>query len=210
MSIYSFALLLGAAGLAIMGLSGFSHVLGGHHAGHGHGGAHAGHHLAQARAGMHSRAAAQLRGVRGGGSRVLWALLSPRPLFSALLGFGAVGSVLQPHVAGVPLLAAAVAGGLAFEAFVVRPLWNFLFRFESAPALTLEHSIGDVARAATSFDASGNGLVTLELDGQVVQLLGCLRREDSEAGVRVHAGDQLQIDDIDAERNRCTVRPLGL
>ena len=210
MSIYLFALVLGAAGLALMGLGGFAHVLGGHHVGHGHGGAHTGHHLAHARGGMHGRGAMQLRAIRGNGSRALWALLSPRPLFSALLGFGVVGSALESHVGGVPLLVAAVAGGLAFEAFVVRPFWNLLFRFESAPALTLEHSIGDIARAATSFDASGNGLVTLELDGQIVQVLGCLRREDREAGVRVRAGDQVQIDDVDAERNRCTVRPLGL
>jgi hypothetical protein len=126
-----------------------------------------------------------------------------------MLGFGVVGSVLEPHIGGAPLALAAVAGGLAFEAFVVRPFWNFLFRFESSPAQTLEHSIGDVARAATSFDASGSGLIALELDGQVVQVLGSLRREDRDAGVRVRAGDPVQIDDIDPERNRCTVRPLG-
>lgn len=203
MSIYSFALVLGAAGLALMGLSGFMHVAGGHHAGHVHG-AHTGHHFAHVRGGFRGRG-----GIRGGGARALWALLSPRPLFSALIGFGVVGSVLGPHVGGVPLLVAAVAGGLAFEALFVRPLWNFLFRFESSPAQTLEHSVGDIARAATSFDAAGNGLVTLELDGQVIQVLGSLRREDREAGMRVRAGDSVQIDDVDAERNRCTVRPLG-
>ena len=204
MSIYSFALALGAAGLAVMGLSGFVHVAGGHHAGHTHGGGHAGHHFAHARGGIRVRG-----GARGGGARTLWALLSPRPIFSALIGFGVVGLLLESRLGGVALLALATAGGLAFEGFVVRPFWNFLFRFESAPAQTLEYSIGDVARAATSFDASGSGLVTLELDGQVVQVLGCLRREDREAGIRVHAGDPVQIDDVDAERNRCTIRPLG-
>ena len=207
MSIYAFALALGAAGLALMGMSGFAHVFGGHHAGHAHGGAH---HLAHGRGGAPGRVGMQARGGLGGsGSRALWALLSPRPVFSAMVGFGVVGSLLESHLGGVPLFGAAVAGGLAFEVFVVRPLWNLLFRFESAPALTLEHSIGDVARAATSFDASGCGLVTLELDGQIVQVLGSLRREDREAGVRIRAGDPVQIDDIDAERNRCTVRPLG-
>lgn len=204
MSIYSFALALGAAGLALMGLSGFMHLAGGHHAGHTHGG-HTGHHLVHARGGLRGRGA-----IRGGGTRALWALLSPRPLFSALVGFGVVGSILSPHVGGAPLLAAAVAGGLAFEALFVRPLWNFLFRFESSPAQMLEHSVGDVARAATSFDAAGNGLVALELDGQVIQVLGSLRREDREAGIRVRAGDAVQIDDIDPQRNRCTVRPLGI
>jgi hypothetical protein len=202
MTLYSFALALGAAGLVLMGLSGFVHAPGGHHTGHAHGTGHAGQHLG------HARAGARGGGVRAGGTRALWALLSPRPLFSALVGFGVVGSLLESKIGGAPLLGLAIIGGLAFEALLVRPLWNFLFRFESAPALTLEHSIGDIARAATSFDAAGNGLVALELDGQVVQVLGSLRREDRDSGVHVRAGDPVQIDDIDAERNRCTVRPL--
>jgi hypothetical protein len=48
--------------------------------------------------------------------------------------------------------------------------------------------------------------VALELDGQMVQLLGTLHREDKEAGVRVRAGDPVRIDEVDAERNRCIVR----
>jgi hypothetical protein len=203
MSIYSFALALGAAGLVLMGLSGFVHLAGGHHAGHGHW-SRAGH-LGHTRGGMHVRAS----GTKASNARALWALLSPRPLFSAFVGFGAVGSLLESHLGGAPLLAVAVVGGVAFETLFVRPFWNFLFRFESSPAQTLEHAIGDVARAATSFDASGSGLVTLELDGQVVHVLGCLRQEDRDAGVRVRAGDPVEIDDIDPERNRCTVRPLG-
>lgn len=207
MSIYSFALALGATGLALMGLSGFVHMAGGHHAGHAHGGSHAGHHFAHARGALRGRAAG--RGSAGA-TRTLWALLSPRPLFSILVGFGVAGVLLESRLDGAALLGVAIAGGLAFEGMLVRPLWNFLFRFESSPAQTLEHTIGDVARAATSFDAGGNGLVMLELDGQVVQVLGSLRRQDREAGVRVHAGDPVQIDDIDPERNRCTVRPLGI
>ena len=204
MSVYSFALALGAAGLVVMGLSGLAHVAGGHHGAHAHGGSHMGHNLAQARGGFRARG-----GGRGAGPRTLWALLSPRPLFSMLLGFGTVGVVLPSTLGGAPLFATAAAGGLLFEALLVRPLWNLLFRFESTPALTLESCIGDVARAATTFDAAGNGLITLELDGQVVQVLGSLRREDRDAGIRVRAGDPVSIDDIDAERNRCTVRPLG-
>src|SRR5690242_21629030 len=57
-------------------------------------------------------------------------------------------------------------------------------------------------RSATSFDAKGDGLVALELDGQLVQLLGTLHREEQEAGVRVRAGDAVRIDEVDAERNR--------
>src|SRR3982750_4427620 len=150
MNIYEFSLALGAAGLGIMGLSGFAHTVGGHHAGHAAPSSHTGHHAISVRGGA--------RGIRGagarGGTRVLWALLS-----------------------GSLLFAVAVLGALLFELGLIRPLWNFLFRFESAPAMTLETCIGDEARAATSFDAHGNGLIALELDGHFVQLLGSLPRE---------------------------------
>jgi hypothetical protein len=43
----------------------------------------------------------------------------------------------------------------------------------------------------------------------VVQLLGELRPEDRAAGVRVRAGDRLRVEDVDGERNRCTVSYLG-
>ena len=203
MSIYEFSLALGAAGLGIMGLSGFAHTVGGHHAGHAAPSSHTGHHAISVRSGA--------RGIRGGarsGTRLLWALLSPRTLFSLCVGFGASGLVLRSVIGGSLLFAVAVLGALVFELGLMRPLWNFLFRFESAPALTLETCIGDEARAATSFDAQGNGLIALELDGQLVQLLGSLRREDRDAGIRVRAGDSVRIDDVDAERNRCTVRAV--
>lgn len=204
MSMYEFSLALGAAGLGIMGLSGFAHTVGGHHAGHATPSSHTGHHAISVRAGA--------RAIRGGGTRggtrLLWALLSPRVLFSLCVGFGASGLILRTALGGVLLLVLAVLGALTFELGLMRPLWNFLFRFESAPALTLESCIGDEARAATSFDAEGNGLIALELDGQLVQLLGSLHREDRDAGIRVRAGDPVRIDEVDAERNRCTVRAV--
>jgi hypothetical protein len=202
MTVYEFSLFLGAAGLGIMGLSGFAHTIGGHHGAHASHGLHAGHRGASMRGGMRVGRGAG----RAGGARALWALLSPRPLFSILVGFGAVGTILHPVLPGALLLPVAAAGGILFEFGLTRPLWNFLFRFESAPALTLESCIGDEARAATSFDAKGDGLVALELDGQLVQLLGTLHREEQEAGVRVRAGDAVRIDEVDAERNRCIVR----
>lgn len=202
MDIYGFALALGAAGLGIMGLSGFAHTVGGHHGAHASQSSHTGHHAAAVRGGVRTGPG------RAAGTRALWALLSPRPIFSILLGFGAVGLILHPVVPSAFLFALAALGGALFEFGITRPLWNFLFRFESAPALTLESCIGDEARAATSFDAKGNGLVALELDGQVVQLLGTLHREDRDAGVRVRAGDPVRIDEVDPERNRCTVRRI--
>jgi hypothetical protein len=202
MTIYEFSIALGAAGLGIMGLSGFAHTIGGHHGAHAPHGAHTAHHGGSVRGGLRAARAAG----RGSATRALWALLSPRPLFSILVGFGAVGMILHPIVPGALLLPVAAAGGILFELGIIRPLWNFLFRFESAPALTLESCVGDEARAATSFNAKGDGLVALELDGQMVQLLGTLHREDRDAGVRVRAGDPVRIDEVDAERNRCIVR----
>jgi hypothetical protein len=206
MNIYEFSLLLGAAGLGIMGLSGFTHAIGGHHGAHAAHGPHTGHHAGSVRGGMRAGRGTGRGAGKVGGTRALWALLSPRPLFSMLVGFGAVGLILQPILPGALLLPVSAAGGILFELGITRPLWNFLFRFESAPAMTLETCIGDEAHAATTFDARGDGLVALELDGQMVQLLGTLHRDDREAGIRVRAGDSVRIDEVDAERNRCIVR----
>ena len=125
------------------------------------------------------------------------------------VGFGAAGVLLRHTIGGVALFAAAVVGGVLLERLLVAPLWRFTHRFESAPAMTLESAITDDAHAVSSFDARGQGLVAIELDGQVVQVLGTLRSEDLQAGVRVRAGDRLRIEAVDGARNRCTVSYLG-
>jgi translation initiation factor IF-1 len=83
-----------------------------------------------------------------------------------------------------------------------------MMRFASAPALTLESVLEDEVQAVTGFDAEGHGLVTVEVDGQVVQVLATLRSEDRAAGVRVRAGDRLRVEEVDDRRNRCVVSPL--
>jgi hypothetical protein len=208
MDAYSFSLALGAAGLGVMGLSGLAHSHIGHHvAGHRDGSLHLGHRAAGGRAHVRGHGGRHAGGAHGSiTSRALSMLLSPRLAFSLLVGFGATGLATGSVLHGDLRLIAALVGAGAFERLVMTPLWNYLFRFESSPALTLETSIGDEARAATNFDADGNGVVALELDGQLVQLLGHLRREDRDAGVRVRAGDRVRIDEVDAGRNRCTVR----
>jgi hypothetical protein len=142
------------------------------------------------------------------GSRAL-ALLSPRLMFSFLLGMGTAGLVARPLVgqAGdLVVFALAVLGGVAFERYFVSPLWNFMSRFESNPAATLESAVTDEAKAITNFDDSGHGLISLEVDGQVVQCLGTLSTTERDAGIRIRAGDLVRIEDVDASRNRCTVR----
>ena len=203
---YTFSLTLGGVGLGVMALSGFAQAI---HAGHSHGAhAHSSHGHADH---AHDHTAAHVaHGVpRAHMSSKLLALLSPRVAFSVLVGFGAAGLLLQPVLAEPWLLLASLGGGVGFEWLAVGPLWRFLFRFASAPAMTLESAIDDEARAVTSFDASGHGLVAVELDGQVVQLLATLTAAERNAARKVRAGDRLRIEAVDTARNRCTVTYLG-
>ena len=133
--------------------------------------------------------------------------LSPRVLFALLIGFGAGGLLAQPL--GEPWrLGAAILGATAFEALLVGPIWRFLFRFESSPAATLESAIEDDARAVTGFDMNGNGLVAVEVDGQIIQLLATLAADDRSRGVRVRTGDVVRVAEVDAARGRCIVRSI--
>ena len=219
MDLYLLAFVLGVTGLAVMAVGAL-----GHHGavGRGHGGqAHAGQaHAGQAHAAPGRGAVARgarARGARGpNGSRdalgagrdLLLTIASPRVLFAVLLGVGAAGLLLRPFLHAAVLLAvAAVVLGVLFERGAVAPMWRFVERFASAPAQTLETALYDHAHAASGFDARGEGLVALELDGQIVQLLGRLCPEDRAR--RVRAGDRLRIEDVDAERNRCTVSVAG-
>ncbi|HEX8429917.1 MAG TPA: hypothetical protein VF625_01475 [Longimicrobium sp.] len=228
MDSYLFCLILGFAGLLVMSLAGFghggghSHGHGGHdvgdvslhaghvgHASHGHVG-HAGHgHGAHHAGNAHHHGDGHHGAERGGAGSWFLQLLSPRVLFSVLVGLGATGLLARPYLGGIFLFLAALLGGIAFERVLVAPLWSFLFRFASAPALTMESSLLDTATAVTGFDAAGDGLVALEVDGQVLQILASLRPEDRAAGVRVRAGDQLLVESVDGARNRCVVSWTG-
>ena len=218
MDLYFTALALGAVGLLAMALSGF--VRGGHsahgssahsggahgvsgagaHAGHGHG---LGHGVAS---GAHGAHGAHAPGLRDASGNPLLALMSPRVLFSFTLGLGATGLALRPMLGGGPLLfAAGIGGGVLLERAIVTPLWNFMLRFASEPALTLESAVQGDATAVTAFDANGQGLIAVEVDGRLVQLLGTLQTSDRELRVKVVAGSKLRVEEVDAERNRCTV-----
>ena len=179
---YLFSLALGATGLVAMAFVG-TH-------GHGHHGSHTG--------------SGHGRGHAHDGFR--WSvLLSPRIGFTLLVGFGAVGVALRHLLAGPVLVGVALAGGLLFELLLIKPIWNFLNRFASRPALTLDHGVMDEAEAVTSFNAAGDGLVKLMVDGQVLQLLGSITPADRVAGVRIKAGDKVIIEAVDGARQRCTV-----
>lgn len=208
MDLYITSLLLGAVGLAVMALSGLGH--GGHAGGNGHG-----HGLIHVHGHGHGHGHADGHGHHAGAhvdggfiSRAFWSVTSPRFIFSFLLGLGAAGELLRPVTGGVLQLAGAVAGAVLFERILVTPLWNFSMRFASTPAQTLESAVSDEATAVTGFDANGNGIVSLEMDGQVVQILATLQPADRSLGARVRAGQKVRIEDVDAGTNRCTVSIL--
>lgn len=216
--LYVGSLAVGAIGLAVMAVGGLAHV---GHQGQSGGGpvghtGHVGHAAAGARGALAGRATTRGHAARGGRatsgggiqglvSQAFWTATSPRLLFSLLIGFGITGLVLRPVLGGFALNAAAAAGALLIDRFFVMPIWNLTLRFASEPAATLESALADEGTAVTSFDANGQGIVSLEVDGQVVQVLGTLQSSDRALGVRVRAGERVRIEDVDAARNRCTV-----
>ncbi|HJP59147.1 MAG TPA: hypothetical protein VJ865_04090 [Gemmatimonadaceae bacterium] len=224
MDLYIFCVVLGAAGMAAMALLGFTsshgggthaHDTGGHEfhgvAGHIHSSPTppAGHTITHVPV-AHGHGVLHTHVQNDTWKSTAWSWLSPRVLFNVLVGFGATGLVAEKLLGPVLALPIALVGGLAFEAVVVRPIFNSLFRFESQPAQTLESAIMSQGKAVTGFDVNGNGLVSLELGGEVVQILGTLTRDERNAGVRVRAGDAVRIEDVDSARNRITVSRIGL
>jgi len=222
MDIYLTALALGGVGLAGMavgglGRHGHSHGDSHGHAGHGHDAhGHAGHGLTSHDAGSHASAHGHAAtGAHPGAHHThhsgeshgnpLLSLMSPRLLFSVALGLGTAGLLLRGVLVEPILFAAALAAGVLFERVIVAPVWNLTFRFASNPAATLESAVMDEATAVTAFDRNGQGLIAVEVDGQMVQILGTLQSGDRAMNVKVPAGSRLRIEDVDAARNRCTV-----
>ena len=208
MDFYTFSLVLGAAGLVIMALQGVGGGHGDHAGGHGHGheAGHAGHgHSADS----HSHSQSHSHSHDSVVGKFLWSFASPRVWFSVFLGMGFAGRLMRPVFdGGVMLFIAAFGLGLIFEGALVRPIWNLAFRFASRPALTLESCVEDEATAVTSFDKNGQGIISVDLDGHVVQLLATLRADDRALGAAVRAGDRVRIADVDSARNRATVAVL--
>jgi hypothetical protein len=212
MDLYIFCVVLGAAGMAAMALLGFA---GSHSGGHGHAtSGHEAHGPGVSHAHTVAAPAAHATSNTIAGAAALkhyaWSWLSPRVMFNFLVGFGATGLIIERLLGPVLALPIAIVGGIAFETFVVRPIFNSLFRFESQPAQTLESTIMSQGQAVTGFDSNGNGLVSVELGGEIVQILGTLTAGERSAGIRVRAGDAVRIEDVDSNRNRCTVSRIGL
>lgn len=214
MDFYILSFVLGAAGMAAMAFLGFTSSHGGSHQGHDtsghemHGAGGHSHVTPHTHLPAHNHGAPHAHA--GDWRSHAWSWLSPRVLFNFLVGFGATGLILERLVGPFLALPIAFAGGVAFEVFIVRPIFNSLFRFESQPAQTLESALMSEGRAVTGFDANGNGLISLELGGEVVQVLGVQLNSDRAAGARIRAGDIVRIEEVDSARNRCTVTRIGL
>ena len=188
------AMVLGLVGLVAMSLLGFTHGHATHgHSAHGHADSSHGHHVHSSH-GHHDSSATKFL-----------AFLSPRVLFSLALGFGSAGLVLDAFFPLWIAVILAAVGALALERLIVYPYWNWLMRFASAPAEMMGDTVRAKARAVTRFDGSGSGLIQLELDGQVRQVLGTL--VTTQRGLEVLVGDAVRVESVDQSGN-CTVSKL--
>jgi hypothetical protein len=130
--------------------------------------------------------------------------LSPAYLAGAIIGFGATGTLLKPILHGWLQLGTALIVAYIICFFCIRPLLTGVQKWASLPAKTLTDAMLENATAVTDFDAKGYGLVRLNLDGQVVQLLGQLAPEE-QSGARVRSGETLFVRSVDPGKQRCVV-----
>jgi hypothetical protein len=212
--VYDLLVMVGVIGLVAMLLLGFAH--GGHnHGGHDHGGhasaGHTGTHTAGhdgSTAAAHGSPAAHAGEHGGHTTHVEWlALLSPLTLFSMALGAGTTGVLLRSMRLPSALTAlAALAGAVLFRVAVVGPIWNLVFGFVSRPARALDGALLQPAEVVTHFNALGEGLVRLEVDGQSIDVLA--RLEHLDQGSPVSRGQRVRIESVDSRTNTVTVSRL--
>ncbi|HVT11347.1 MAG TPA: hypothetical protein VHE55_03700 [Fimbriimonadaceae bacterium] len=224
---YELLLFFGGIGFLAMAAMGMVHVGGG---GHGHAGGHAGlgHGHGPALGHGHGPALGQGHAHGGGhlartggaiaksggqlarqGANTLLGFLSPIELFAMATGAGATGVLLKGHLAPNLLVWAAVAGALAMDFLVLKPIIGFVMKFVTKPSEGIEGSVQAQAQALTRFDSEGKGLVQLTLDDQLVQLLAILDPAEQELGEGVSKGEQVTVVSVDPKRNSCVVSKLG-
>jgi hypothetical protein len=183
--LYQVLLAVGGLGLLAQAGLGFTHSEGGH--------SESGHSI-------HNEGHTESIGHNG------FLLLSPLRIFGFCLGMGGGGLVLlkATSLSAGPVFALAVLVGWAFYRLIVKPLLVLVLRFASKPATTLSGALGQEASADSRFDATGQGIVTLVVDGHLVRLLATLEGEPQP----IEAGEKLQVVAIDTRRNRATVTKL--
>jgi hypothetical protein len=134
-------------------------------------------------------------------------LPSPRGAFTALALYGAFANACV-EVFDAPRFAAALAAvvpTMLVERWVVRPLWNLVFRLHGAPSAPLGALIFNDAIAVVPF-RNGRGVVSTHRGGRVVQLAA--RLCDDQAALTVKVGDRLRIEEVEPGRDRVTVSVL--
>jgi hypothetical protein len=201
--VYETLLIIGALGMLAQAALGLGHGFGGNHgpAAHGHAGP-AGHNAG------HAHPAGPGHGQRSEGPSPLWALLSPLAIFSLCVGAGATGLLTHAWLHGFWSGLAATAGALLFYGLLIRPVWNFAMRFASEPSKALEGVVAETAEAMSRFDARGQGMVRVTIDGQIVRLLANLEPDDRNADAAVAPGEKLLVTSVDGHTNTCRVTRL--
>ena len=136
---------------------------------------------------------------------LLLRILSPFTIFTLCLGGGLTGIVAASFLRGplVPIIA--VAGAIGFEFAVVNPLSDFLLQFGGEPAGSLEGAVYSSAMALGGFDSHGKGIVEVEVDGQLRQILAQLDQDEVQRSVAVAKGDRLVVIEVDPASGRCLV-----
>src|SRR5439155_20580165 len=102
----------------------------------------------------------------------------------------------------------AAAGAVVFNALLVRPIMRLVFGFASTPARGLSGALMEAAEAVTAFDANGEGLVRVLVDGQTVDVLARVCDEERRQGARVLRGQSVRVEEVDPRTNRCRVSRL--
>lgn len=219
--IYETLLFIGALGTLAQALLHFGHGHAGHDqaAGDAHFHVHLHSHTHAAPANGHADATHAQHGdhptgdqshgnARADRGASLWSLLSPLAIFSLCLGAGATGLLVHTFLNSTLTGLAAVAGALFFYGLLVRPLWSLMLRFASTPSRALEGTVSSNAEALTRFDARGQGMVQVIVDGQIVRLLARLEADDQNEGIAITPGEKLLVTGVDGHTNTCRVTRL--
>jgi hypothetical protein len=133
-------------------------------------------------------------------------LLSPLHWFSWMVGAGA-GGMLSRLLGAGDLLAAcgALTGAGGFQRLILQPIWNLVFGFESRPAGNLAACLMQEVEVITSFNARGEGLVRVVVDGHSEDILARLVDTERAVESRPKRGDRLRIEEVDPRKNTCRV-----
>jgi len=190
-------------------LLGFGHA-GGHggHSGHiGHDAGHAGHIGDGAHGhGGHGHGHDHHGDESRGSSGWFWQFLSPLTLMSLCLGAGATGLIVRDlHFSSMFTALAAALGAVVFYALIVKPLFALAFKFVSQPSKALDGATAKTAEAASKFDKTGRGVITLNVDGQLVRVLAQLEQDDRQNSETIRPGDTLTVTAVDGHSNTCRV-----